>query len=162
MQRNVSSDIVNPEMLADQTFHNILDGIQRSNLNFQLQVSPFSAYISLRKSLVKDLSGSVLLPPPKASVAQPPLPSPTLHTDVAKYLIRINELEKDLLAQKNNHEDVVNKCKDASAELVKENRVLKQENKSLAEKLDSKALQINQLRASVADLNKEKNILSVA
>ena len=162
MQRNVSSDIVNPEMLADQTFHNILDGIQRSNLNFQLQVSPFSAYISLRKSLVKDLSGSVLLPPPKASVAQPPLPSPTLHTDVAKYLIRINELEKDLLAQKNNHEDVVNKCKDASAELGKENRVLKQENKSLAEKLDAKALQINQLRASVADLNKEKNVLSVA
>ena len=149
-------------MLADQTFHNILDGIQRSNLNFQLQVSPFSAYISLRKSLVKDLSGSVLLPPPKASATQPPLPSPTLHTDVAKYLIRINELEKDLLAQKNNHEDVVNKCKDASAELVKENRVLKQENKSLAEKLDSKALQINQLRASVADLNKEKNVFSVA
>ena len=34
--------------------------------------------------------------------------------------------------------------------------------KSLAEKLDSKAQQVNQFKASVADLNKEKNVLSVA
>ena len=50
-------------LLADQTFNNILDKIQKSNLNFQLQVSPFSAFISLKKSIVKDRSGSFLLPP---------------------------------------------------------------------------------------------------
>ena len=161
MQKITSSDVSKHEMIADQTFRNILDGIQRSNLNFQLQVSPFSAYISLRKSLVKDLSGTVLLPPPQATVP-PPLPSPTLQTDVAKYLVRINELEKDLLAQKVNHEDVVNKCKDASAKFEKENKALKLDNKSLSEKLDSKTLQINQLKISVEDLNKEKNALSVA
>ena len=161
MEKITSSDFRNHEMIAEQTFRNILDDIQRSNLNFQLQVSPFSAYISLRKTLVKDLSGAVLLPPPKASVP-PSLQSPTLHTDVAKYLVRINELEKDLLAMKDNHEDVVNKCRDASAKLEKENKALKLENKSLSEKLNSKALQINQLRVSVEDLNKEKNVLSVA
>ena len=161
MQKITSSDVTNHEMLADQTFRNILDGIQRSNLNFQLQVSPFSAYISLRKSFVKDLSGAVLLPPPQATI-QHPLPSPTSHTDVANYLVRINELEKDLLAQKDNHEDVENKYKDALEKFEKENKALKQENKSLTEKFDSKTLQINPLRASVTDLNKEKNVLSVA
>ena len=42
-------------MMASIAFDNILKEIQTSNLNFQLQVSPFSAQISLKKSLVKDI-----------------------------------------------------------------------------------------------------------
>ena len=98
MNRSISSDISDPKMLADQTFNNILYEIQRSNLNFQLQVSPFSAYISLKKSLVKDRCGSLLLPP---------LSSSNVNTDYAKLIARINQLENDLLIQKNNHEDAV-------------------------------------------------------
>ena len=45
-------------------FYKILDQIKSSNLNFQLSLSPFSAQISLKKSLVKDRSGNCLLPPP--------------------------------------------------------------------------------------------------
>ena len=88
MNKFISSDLANPEMLAAQTFDKILDVIQRSNLNFQLQVSPFSAYISLKKSLVKDRSGSFLQPPPIT-----PLLSPTLVDDVAKHLARIMNLK---------------------------------------------------------------------
>ena len=156
MKKSISSDVTNPEMLADQTFKNIIDGIQNSNLNFQLQVSPFSAFISLKKSLVKDKSGSYLQPPSQA--AAPTLPS----QDLANLLLRIKELESDLLIERNNHCDVLNKYKDESVKLVKENKALKQENKSLSAKLEARAFEINQQKATVADLNKDKNVLSVA
>ena len=156
MKKSISSDITNPEMLADQTFKNIIDGIQNSNLNFQLQVSPFSAFISLKKSLVKDKSGSYLQPPSQATA--PTLPS----QDLVNLLLRIKELESDLLIERNNHCDVLNKYKDESAKLVKENKALKQENKSLSAKLEARAFEINQQKATVADLNKDKNVLSVA
>ena len=49
-------------MCATKVFNNILNQIQISNLNFQLQLSPFSAHISLRKSFVKDRIGAFLQP----------------------------------------------------------------------------------------------------
>ena len=49
-------------MIAENTFDYILSQVQNSSLNFQLQLSPFSAYISLKKSLVKDKLGKPLLP----------------------------------------------------------------------------------------------------
>ena len=167
MQESISSDFSNPKMLADQTFNNILDKIQRSNLNFQLQVSPFSAFISLKKSLVKDRSGSFLLPP----LTQPstPLSSPTVNTDL---LVKINKLEADLQIQKNIHEKAVNKlndaseklrfCEEKSTKLEMENKALKHKNKSLASKLETKTIETNQMKAAVAELDKEKNVISVA
>ena len=163
MNRSISSDISDPKMLADQTFNNILYEIQRSNLNFQLQVSPFSAYISLKKSLVKDRCGSLLLPP---------LSSSNVNTDYAELIARINQLENDLLIQKNNHEDAVSQsnvanekleyCEAKSEKLEKEIKALKQDNKSLAAKLETKAFEVNQLKTKTDELNKEKNVLSIA
>ena len=49
-------------MLASNTFDFILEQIKKSSLNFQIQLSPFSAYISLKKSLVTDKSGVPQLP----------------------------------------------------------------------------------------------------
>ena len=48
-------------MLVNETFHHILEEVQNSSLNFQLQVSPFSAIISLKKSFIKDKSGNLLM-----------------------------------------------------------------------------------------------------
>ena len=63
MDKNVVSDFC-PTMLAKKTFDQIIENVQSSNLNFQLQLSPFSACISLRKTFVKDRCGNILLPPP--------------------------------------------------------------------------------------------------
>ena len=54
MDQLINSD---EKMAASLTFQHILTQIQDSNLNFQLQVSPFAAVISLKKSFVKDKSG---------------------------------------------------------------------------------------------------------
>ena len=49
-------------MMALKAYENVIDHIRSSGLNFQLQLSPFSAQISLKRSLIKERSG-VLLPP---------------------------------------------------------------------------------------------------
>ena len=61
MDENSVSDC-DPTMLAKQVFNDILEGIQMSNLNYQLQLTPFSALVSLKKSFVKDKSGKFLFP----------------------------------------------------------------------------------------------------
>ena len=46
LQKEILTDSdINPTMLASRTFDKILQGITSSNLNFQLQLSPFSAQI---------------------------------------------------------------------------------------------------------------------
>ena len=49
-------------MLASNAFDYLLNQIRSSNLNFHLQMSPFSAIVSIKKSLIKDKSGLPLLP----------------------------------------------------------------------------------------------------
>ena len=61
MQETINSDC-NLTMLAMQAFEDIIDNVQSSGLNFQLQISPFSAIISLKKSLVRDRSGNPIIP----------------------------------------------------------------------------------------------------
>ena len=86
MEKEQDSDL-QPAMLASEAFHKILNMIQSSNLNFQLQVSPFSAQISLRKTLVKDKTGASILPPSSPSI---------LSADV-KNLVAMNcKLEQDI------------------------------------------------------------------
>ena len=52
----------NPTMAAYKTFDQILECVKSSNLNFCLQLSPFSANISIKKTVVKDKSGVPLIP----------------------------------------------------------------------------------------------------
>ena len=60
--RNIDSDET-PTMLASRMFDKILHDVQSSNLNFQVQISPFSAQISIKKSLLKERNGSFRLLP---------------------------------------------------------------------------------------------------
>ena len=53
---------VDSTMAAAIAFNNIVNLVQSSNLNFKLQLSPFSANISLKKTLLKDKSGLPSLP----------------------------------------------------------------------------------------------------
>ena len=61
MKQNTDSDY-NPTMVASFAFETIIDNIRNSNLNFQLQISPFSAQISLKRSPVTEKTGVPRLP----------------------------------------------------------------------------------------------------
>ena len=52
------------KIAVDATFSSIISEIQLSNLNFSLQITPFSAYITLKKSVIKDQNGVQAVPSP--------------------------------------------------------------------------------------------------
>ena len=52
------------KMAIDATFSSILSEIQLSNLNFTLQITPFAAYITLKKSVLTDQNGIKAVPAP--------------------------------------------------------------------------------------------------
>ena len=59
--QSINSDR-NSDWLASQCFNNILNQIQDSCLNFHVQLTPFGAKISLKKSFIRDKKGAVILP----------------------------------------------------------------------------------------------------
>ena len=50
-------------MVANKNFDSILRSVRSSCLNYSIQVSPFSATISLKKTIVKDKTGAYRIPP---------------------------------------------------------------------------------------------------
>ena len=59
MDKTMDSDLT---MVTNNAFNTVLQCVQNSGLNFQIQVSPFSAVISVKKSLVKNRSGDPIMP----------------------------------------------------------------------------------------------------
>ena len=95
MKLSTDSDInPNPTMLASNVFEAIIDKIRYSNLNFQIQMSPFSAIVSLKKSFITNKSGIPLLPPPDM-LALNGLPMSNLQADNAVLAAKNLQLEKD-------------------------------------------------------------------
>ena len=86
----------------------MLDQIKTSNLNFHLQMSPFSAIISMKKSPVKDKSGALLLP-------QAPIlsSSKTSESTIAALAAKNLQLEADLRSLRNDHSICVEDCEAA-------------------------------------------------
>ena len=52
------------EMAANTTFQSIVNEIQISNLNFSIKMTPFAAYIVLKKTVQKNLNGVLATPAP--------------------------------------------------------------------------------------------------
>jgi hypothetical protein len=62
--QSYSSDNGNSTMEVLASFETILEQISESQLNYKLELSSFSAVISLKKSFIKDKSGNALRPIP--------------------------------------------------------------------------------------------------
>ena len=108
MHQITDSDCKTSAMLATEAFRQILDNIQSSNLNFQLQVSPFSAQISLKKSLVKDRAGNILHPPTNFQFQSYENSRKSHHKDVENIEEENKKLKNELLILHRNHEALVN------------------------------------------------------
>ena len=124
-------------MMAAETFENIIFQIQNSNLNFKLNLSPFAANISLKKSLVKNKSGIPLLPKANA-----------VDDDIAILIEKNHRLENELFRGVKNEfsrkvnksgtavceeledsRELVKKLQIVNANLVKENEIFKKKSK---------------------------------
>ena len=56
--------------MATNTFHDVLNMIQLSGLNYKMEVLPFSAKIHLKNSALKDQNGNQINIPPDIHVSQ--------------------------------------------------------------------------------------------
>ena len=89
-------------MFASKMFDYLLNSVKSSNLNFQIEQTPFSAIISIKKTLVKNQIGQSLNPP-------------SLDSDTVAFLEdenhelrdRIVKLEHYATSLKNNLEDEI-------------------------------------------------------
>ena len=52
------------QMAINNTYSSIISEIQLSNLNFSIQMTPFASYITLKKSVQKDMDGVQATPTP--------------------------------------------------------------------------------------------------
>ena len=84
-----------------QTFNQLLDEVKRSNLNYQVIETPFSASIHIKKTFIKDRNGSL-----KTCVVIPYCPVEEKRFDAEKDdLIKKNEyLQAELLNIQNDYE----------------------------------------------------------
>ena len=143
MQELINSDL-DLTMLATKSFHHIIDEVQSSCLNYQLQISPFSAVISLKKSVLRDISGKPLLPTK--------LKHDTCNANIENLVAKNIELERELKCLLIKHEKVVDennekkmkfKVEEASSFLIEE---LESEKNMLKDALKARDDEIHNLQ----------------
>ena len=122
-----NSDTEKLAMDASSTFETLLLNLRNSNLNFKLELSPFSAVISLKKSFIKDKFGTPLLSAPLSPPSAPP-PGNSQLLQENKYLNqKLFDQQKAIDALTFDLTNAVNECQ----EVHKVNDKLKVENKDL-------------------------------
>ena len=144
IKHTIDSDIDNPAMIACNVFDEIKNEIRNSNLNFQLQMTPFSAKISLKKSLVMEKTGTPRLPPTLANFSDG-----KLETVSAAFAARNLQLEADLNSLKSDYDRVVGDCSEAFKKMISLEEKLtklsikKENNISCEETLDHKVSELS-------------------
>ena len=149
-----------PTMVASNTFEFLLDQIKSSNLNFQLQLSPFSAIISLKKTLVKDKFGSPLLPQTSSILLDNSM------SEIAALTKKNLHLESVVKSLKSDYEISVLDCENSHktiAQLEKEIEQVRMSNVEIKKETFNHELfentHIESLSTCIKDLEKEKEAL---
>lgn len=164
-------------MAINNTFASILNEIQLSNLNFSVQITPFAAYITLKKSALKDLNGHHVLPSPPLlsllqSVHQENLSlrdqNETLKTALgslekkftdiaienASLVDAIKDASNSISALTNDNENLKSRMDTANQEKAKFSVEKASSESKIKELKKSNADQVRKLETQVADLNK--------
>ena len=150
MKQTNDSDL-NPAMLASIAFETIIDKIRNSNLNFQLQLSPFSAQISLKKSLVIEKTGVPRLP---RAVNHSVFSNSSLDSEISAFATKNMHLESELGNLRAEYDRAVNDCEEAYAKIQR----LEAEFQKVSVKKevsDDKLAEIETLQVEIKRLSKD-------
>ena len=132
IEKTFTSDLINPTMLASEKFDAILEQVKNSCLNFQIQESPFSAIISLKKSFIKDRSGNLLLPASNHHGEQ--------------LIDKNTKLEHEVMVLRKMYEDVVSEAKVKLEVATNNEQQLKAEIKTLKNNIKNRDDEIGNLK----------------
>ena len=167
------------KMATNTTFSAILNKIQLSNLNFTINLTPYAAYITLKKSVQKDMNGNLLTPAPPLLFLLHQAQEQTLQLRVENSELRstIDNLEKKLDAIACDNARLVESLEDKtksvadlnSTKSVLENRIDKFEVESARTQAEKKDLEVKlkefkkkhvvELKEQQAQVNDLKNTI---
>ena len=104
------------EMAVNNTYASIVNEIQLSNLNFTIQMTPFASYITLKKSVQKDINGLPVMPSPPLLLLLQKAQQQILHLENENSRIKQHAdiLEKKLENTVIKNEDLVNSLEKAN------------------------------------------------
>ena len=141
-------------MVASRTFDSIVGQILSSNLNLQIQLSPFSANIALKKSPIKDKTGAPIHPSPPTLTSY----SPTSSSDYPADLSTTNlKLEKEIKTLRGDCQNV-DQDREAAYQRIKflesQHTIKVEKNEALKAELLEKNNLANFLKLEVEDLTK--------
>ena len=146
-------------MAVDTTFNAILKGIQISKLNFLINITPYGAYITLKKSALLDINGIRSLPSPPTShlLEESMREKRECEVEVDQLTAELfkSEQKREILEQKNNSlHDSLTQIEDQMKSLIKTNDAKDIE----VSKLKSK---VNKLEADLSAFHKKHNEFTV-
>ena len=153
---------------VNQVCATILDNVINSGLDFSIHQTPYSIHFSLRKKYCKNSSNKIPLNSPSHTSLQQETQveqfrQELLHTRneyVKLYNLYAAEHEAKCKLERENKEFIENHLNgEQSVENVK---AIRTENKSLKEKLENRSLELKHLKTDLENVQKEKNVLSVA
>ena len=140
-------------MAAKQAFDHILEQIQSSNLTFQLQLSPFSASISLKKSLIKDKNGNPLFPPPELHQTLAEVPDCDIKPENNQLISENNLLKQEITELESSYKSSQDSIK------VYEEKISKIESAAL-KSFEEKKNEVSALKKSLTNANIENERLN--
>ena len=139
--------IAEATMSTNQAFENLLDSVKCSNLNFHIQQTPFTAIISVKKSLIRDKFGNFLAP-----TSQAPKIRSSLEAENHALQDKIIQLEKNSNSLQNDLVEAVGDSENGHKTI----RILESGMKNLSDKLEE-ALQQNSNKTKDIDALSLKN-----
>ena len=122
-------------MAVNTTYSSILNEIQLSNLNYSIQMTPYASYITLKKSVQKDLTGA------------PATPSPPL-----LFLLQTSHQENNQLREENL------RLKSAFEMQRIELDTVKREKECLENTVEESNLSVKALNTMIANLHSQLNV----
>ena len=159
MIKKTDSDF-NPTMASSKAFDQILESVKSSNLNFCMQLSPFSANISIKKTLIKDKSGVHLNPQiPIAHLLEKKVKDLEILVDALQVRLTesvetIRELESSLRIKQENND---HKGNDLEVQIEKKSfevSNLKEEKDQLEKKTETLEAALQEKETEIHDLQR--------
>ena len=154
---------------VNQVCATILDNVINSGLDFSINQTPYSIHFSLRKKYSRNSSNKTLLNSPSLNTA---LPQETLVDNFRQELLHTRNEYVKLYDMYTAEQEARSKLDQENKELIEnlakkeenfENvKSLRNENKSLKEKLENKRFEVRHFKTDLENEKKEKNVLSVA
>ena len=102
MEKLTDSDAA---MVAYENFENILSSIRNSCLNYSIQASPFSAIVSIKKTMIKDKDGFYMIPE-------------RFKENKSDYRSEVLALEQKLIRLRSEHEEIMSAFASAKEEIA--------------------------------------------